>query len=478
MDYCEKSKRIWPLGRSIAIGCFIFTLTLCIILGVTSHADYKRSVLKSYQNYISDIFRYVETAIDHEDLKKCIETGERSEKYNALEKFMDGIKEDFYIHYLYIIKPLNKNPTGNMMSVISAENYYDRYINTEGNLYLGWISYDEFDQEVVKQFFSVMEKRKPVYFEEVTEWGTDYTGAISLCDSKNNAYAVLAVDIDISFLKKQFFSQAFYNASLIVGLGLFFTVIFLIWSRMNIIHPISQLTDSAVSFVQKSHGQRNIEQLKFNTPEIKHNNEIKQLASAIEQMTFDMQDYVVELVSAELDTEMLKKQANNMSELANRDSLTGVKNKTAYDREILKMQYQLETNHTEPFGIAMIDLNYLKKINDTFGHEQGNIAIKKLSNIVCSIFKHSPVFRIGGDEFVIILKETDLSNLDSLTEAYNQQLKELAADNTLEPWEKVSAAMGIAIYDSNIDSSVDSVFKRADQKMYERKKAMKAVREA
>ena len=48
-------------------------------------------------------------------------------------------------------------------------------------------------------------------------------------------------------------------------------------------------------------------------------------------------------------------------------------------------------------GIAIVDLNFLKKINDTYGHEKGNLAIKKLCFIICHIFQHSPVFRIGGD---------------------------------------------------------------------------------
>ena len=121
------SEKIKPLGRSIVLGCIFFIITLCLVLGLSSHLNYKRSLYEGYNSYIIDILNYVETSINAEDLKKCIETTDRSSKYNELEKFMDGIKEDFNIHYLYIIKPLNTNPTGNVMSVLSAENYYDRY---------------------------------------------------------------------------------------------------------------------------------------------------------------------------------------------------------------------------------------------------------------------------------------------------------------------------------------------------------------
>ena len=129
------------------------------------------------------------------------------------------------------------------------------------------------------------------------------------------------------------------------------------------------------------------------------------------------------------------------------------------------------------FAIAMIDLNYLKRLNDTFGHDKGNIAIKKLCYIVCHIFEHSPVFRIGGDEFVVILQNSDFENRERLYDAFNSRLDEIRAETGLEEWEKVSASIGIAVYDHTIDSNVDNVFKRADKAMYKRKKEMKATRE-
>lgn len=477
MDAENKNAVKMPLGRSIALGCIIFIITLCLVLGVSTHISYKYSLYQRYESYIIDILNYVDSHIDDDDLLNCILTTERSPKYDALEKFMDGIKEDFSIHYLYIVKPLNKNPTENVMSVVSAENFHDRYEDTEGNLYLGWISEDEFEPAAVEKFFEIMEKREPVFFEEKTEWGFDYTGAMALYDSRNNSYALLAVDIDITVLKKQLKNQAFSTAAVIIILGLIFMVIFLLWSRINVIRPITQLAKSAGAFVQKSHGQRNINQLQFDTPDIRQKNEVSDLCAAIEQMTRDMQDYVVDLVSAELDSELLKKQASQMSELANKDSLTGVRNKTAYDKEMMKIQFMMETSRCEPFGIAMIDLNFLKKINDTYGHEHGNSAIQKICHLVCRIFEHSPVFRIGGDEFVVILQGQDYQNIINLTNEFNQVLSEYAANDSLEPWEKVSAAIGYALFDPNIDTTVDNVFKRADQKMYARKKQMKAVRE-
>ena len=124
----------------------------------------------------------------------------------------------------------------------------------------------------------------------------------------------------------------------------------------------------------------------------------------------------------------------------------------------------------------MIDLNFLKVINDTYGHEYGNEAIKRLCGLVCQIFDHSPVFRIGGDEFAVILRGADYNNIEKLTMEFNKSLETMASDDSLQPWEKISASLGYAMYDNSTDKCADDIFKRADQRMYERKKEMKAMR--
>ena len=129
------------------------------------------------------------------------------------------------------------------------------------------------------------------------------------------------------------------------------------------------------------------------------------------------------------------------------------------------------------FGLAMVDLNFLKKTNDTYGHEKGNISIRRLCMLVCEIFEHSPVFRIGGDEFIIVLKNHDYRGVDNLIKAFNSRLKQYQDDETLKPWEQISAAIGYAKFDKKTDKTVEDVFKRADKAMYERKVEMKAVRE-
>ena len=209
----------------------------------------------------------------------------------------------------------------------------------------------------------------------------------------------------------------------------------------------------------------------------KGKDEISILAMQVSSMILELENYMRNLLETAKELRDTQQKADAMNELAIKDALTGIRNKTAYDTEVQALDWQIGQGNAE-FSIAMIDLNYLKKINDTFGHEQGNIAIQKLCYIVCHTFTHSPVFRIGGDEFVAILKNDDYKNRVNLVEVFNRSLAELAKDDKLEVWEKVSAAIGIADFDMKIDANVANVFARADKAMYQRKKEMKAVRES
>ncbi|MBQ9303283.1 GGDEF domain-containing protein [Butyrivibrio sp.] len=211
--------------------------------------------------------------------------------------------------------------------------------------------------------------------------------------------------------------------------------------------------------------------------EITGTDEIHDLASQISIMISEISIYMQSLIDKNRELTEAQEKIRAANELANRDALTGIRNKTAYDNEVKKIEYRIASEGFNKFGIAMVDLNYLKVINDNFGHEKGNISIKKICMIVCKNFTHSPVFRIGGDEFVVILENEDYENATDLVEKFKDTLNGIGNDDSLEPWEKVSAAIGWTVFEPDVDKGVQNVFKRADDLMYENKKAMKATRE-
>ena len=167
---------------------------------------------------------------------------------------------------------------------------------------------------------------------------------------------------------------------------------------------------------------------------------------------------------------------NYINALAYKDSLTGVKNRTAYNEAATELDLAIELGDCKPFAILIADINGLKKTNDRYGHEIGNRHIIKAAKIICDVFKHSPVYRIGGDEFVVLLKGDDFEARDALLAKLDESYKDasiMSGEETI----KVSVARAIEVYESGRDYSFDDVFNRADKKMYEHKKNVKKITE-
>jgi diguanylate cyclase (GGDEF)-like protein len=171
-----------------------------------------------------------------------------------------------------------------------------------------------------------------------------------------------------------------------------------------------------------------------------------------------------------------KEHISNLHQQAYIDEMTSVGNKAAYGAYIQKLQDQMD--HPEgvlTFAIGVFDCDNLKYINDTYGHDKGDVYLTNASKLICRIFKHSPVFRIGGDEFAVILQGDDLNAREELLAEFRKIRAEIcqAAEND---WEQVNVTLGIAVYDSENDPAVIDVARRADQQMYENKRIRKENR--
>ena len=156
------------------------------------------------------------------------------------------------------------------------------------------------------------------------------------------------------------------------------------------------------------------------------------------------------------------------------DALTHVKNKAALSNAFNAIQEQMDSGVEKPeFAIGVFDCDNLKTINDQYGHDMGDIYLKTATRIICQVFKHSPVFRTGGDEFAVILRNDDYHNMASLLEQFDTDAGEINAA-AAKPWEQVHISKGFAVFDPSEDSSVTGVMKRADQLMYQNKRNRKA----
>ena len=459
------TNRIKPLKRSVLVGTISFIIILCIVLSVVQYYGYRRMIYERYEAYIENVLNYAASVIDTDDLAECIRTGEMSEKYHELQKFLDGIRDGMNIHFIYAIVPLNTEPRDNIKNVIAGVSEWEYENIADELVYLNMLTGDSYSPETAGKYLRAYNTGTLSFFEEVSEWGDDYTGLLPLYDSDGNKVCALCVDVDVASIRGELLSSALTMLVIIMVLGGGFALFFYFWSARNVTRPLEQLESSVADFAVSCQNQKDPQALHINVPEIRTNNEVESLAAAVTKMSEAMQGYVKNIVYTE--SELAR-----MAVLANKDALTGVRNKNAYDAYAIELQAKMRKRDIR-FAVGMIDINDLKGINDTYGHEKGDIYIMECCKIICETFEHSPVFRVGGDEFVVVILGEDYDNRAALVEKASREYEKKSGDKSLEPWERASAAIGVSEYNRNTDTAVDEIFDRADKEMYAAKAKIK-----
>lgn len=243
---------------------------------------------------------------------------------------------------------------------------------------------------------------------------------------------------------------AIANKILILSLVmlLFFSVV-VFFTVKTIIKPLKKLTDAAIKI---SHRDYNID--------ISHSNtyEIDTLSSAFDTMITNLREH-----------------EKVQHRLSYRDPLTGLRNMTSYKKWEIDLNKKI-TEGNISFGIIVLDINNLKKTNDTYGHSAGNKLIEISARLISDTFKRSPVFRIGGDEFLVFLQDRDLKDLDRLLLDFDSICENTFMEINNEKIE-VHIAKGFSMFEPTIDTQLSDVFRRADSEMYINKKKSKLARE-
>ncbi len=217
----------------------------------------------------------------------------------------------------------------------------------------------------------------------------------------------------------------------------------------RIVKPLKKLTDTSK---QLANGNYEVDPVHSNTYEI------QLLSTAFENMQLQLREH-----------------QKLQYLLAYRDSLTGMRNTTSYKVWVTDFDKEIESKNAD-FGVIVLDINYLKETNDKYGHDVGNKLIVAAANLISGIFKRSPAFRIGGDEFLVILQNRDLENYEMLCAQFDQE----CASACIEAEEEripIRVARGFAKYEADTDRTFVDVFNRADDAMYKHKREMKSTGE-
>lgn len=269
------------------------------------------------------------------------------------------------------------------------------------------------------------------------------------------SHGVLTIYSDNSVVEKRISFYQTFVMQLLLGIFVLSLIISMILSRL-FTKPLLNLT--AIAKKITSSNNYNLRATRLSS------DEIGELTDCFNSMleTVEHRDSMLEyeVLSRTKELELVNSQLHLQ---ANEDALSGLPNR----RAIYNTLQQLIDDKT-PFSLLFIDLDGFKSVNDTLGHDYGDILLKQASDrIVSSVRKSDSVARLGGDEFTVILRGLILPpRVDEITAVILKQLSDPFKIEDESVY--VSGSMGVTLYPYD-GSTVDSLVKNADQAMYESK---------
>ena len=263
-----------------------------------------------------------------------------------------------------------------------------------------------------KELFTNPERGYPPYITNTEPYGWLVTAGAPIYNESQKVIGYAMVDISMEMIRSQ---QTGFMRRLSITLAAITIVISLLAILVvnrSIIRPINLLSHAASNYRA---GRESASE--FDSMTIKTQDEIESLYLSVRQMLHDITSYIENLVKTSQELSQTRDKADEMSELAHRDALTGAGSKLAYEQKKAEL-----VQGDGRYGIVMADLNDLKTINDTQGHAKGDAAIQKVCAILMDTYGDAPVYRIGGDEFSVIITGSICDRAEELAERFSQNM--------------------------------------------------------
>ena len=248
---------------------------------------------------------------------------------------------------------------------------------------------------------------------------------------------VLAVSIpEAELLLLQ--SQMLFRMSLLFVVVLAVALLLANGLALKVIRPIQTLTAAASRIAR---GELNA------AVTFRSDDELGELADAIRKVSVELKEYIT-YVSAQAYT----------------DVMTGIRNKSAYLDKVKELEQRI-AEHMAEFTVYVFDVNGLKRMNDTLGHEYGDMLIRDSATVLKAVFKEDCIYRVGGDEFVVIDERTEENGVAAHLAAFDEQMAAFNKENDQYEAE-LAVSKGAATFDEKVDVDFKTVFARADEAMY------------
>ncbi len=435
---------------------FFTYLALIVVVLLGCYGRFYRNLIVTHKNLGSSVLDTASKHIIIDHIPDYLSGNYDKEEYDStLEKLSEYISSYDEIYYMYAYK-INEDSTEATV-IFDVDTDYDRG-DKLGSKY-------ELEPKIAKKIekFRKGEEVKPLHGS--TEFGYLMTCSKPLIDSAGNCQGYLFLDFNLTKSRDDNIHFLF-KLSIIV----FLLMLCILYMGMKVVAvritaPIEKMYLCLSSFKYSSDQDRIDNIKKLEALNIRTNPEIQSLYEALLTSTLDSYTYMQEY-------RLASEKLGVASEMAYVDALTGAGNKNAYETMLDQLQEKIDKKEDLKMAIMMADINNLKYVNDTFGHEKGDKYIKGCYDVLSAHCRESKIYRIGGDEFVILMSGNDFKNYRQIYIDIVASFDKYFNDTGRDPWMRYSASVGITelfSYDTNL---VDA-FKRADSAMYMAKSEFK-----
>ena len=423
----------------------IFLLVVNVTLGFFMTRQASNALISSIQNRMLDISNTAADMLDGDVLLRLNAEDQGSEEYQEVMEILTYFQDNIALKYIYCIKDKgNKEFVFSVDPTVEDPGEFGSPIVYTDALYSASLGKADVDDVPYKD-----------------AWGTFYSAYSPVFTSDGRVGGIVAVDFSAEWYEDQLKSligTVIIVAVLSMGIGIAIVVILtrrkrkqygVLYGRLNALAGKVEELVKEVELRNEYPIAKEDEQEE--AEEQGRGGEIEDLGSKIESMQ-----------------EELRKHISRIHKQAYLDSLTGDGNRAAYDAKIESLEKDI-ANKVASFAVAVLDLNGLKVINDNYGHERGDLALIDAAEVLISVFGKEHLFRIGGDEFFVIIRNATESDMQGLFAELDQKLAETNQEEKayVEP---LSLSKGSAVYRPLEDADFKEVFKRADLAMYEDKR--------
>lgn len=417
-----------------------FLLIVTLSLGFLLVQQSKSSIVSLMQTRMLDISNTAAAMIDGDVLKSVSPEDEGTEGYESIMRTLTYFQDNVDLKYIYCIRDMGDgtftfglDPTVEDPGEFGSPIVYTDALRTAST---GTAAVDD------------------THYEDA--WGRFYSAYSPVFDSQGNVAGIIAVDFSAEWYDQQL-STLTRTTIVVAVLALLFggaivtAIVTRSERRIGSIH--GQLNELETTLRHEMGSDQEVEEGTHTTADE---------GSAAYSM--DDLERQIQSMQTELTTQIAQVHGQ-----AYKDGLTGVKSKRAYLETETTLDNKLEAGEAIEFGIVVCDINGLKKINDTLGHNAGDTYIRQSCAMVCDIFAHSPVYRVGGDEFVVVLTGRDYLNRGALIhELHKRSVAHIATQGAI-------VSGGLEEYAPGQHRCVREVFEQADAKMYQEKLLLKSL---